>query len=209
MSYQTELRSQVNEKLIAAMSKGQLPWVKPWSPLKNTGHPANASTGKLYRGINPLLLELAALDKGYASRNWATYKQWQALGGQVRGGERGCRIIFWSPVKKTRQNAEGEEQTTTFPLMREYTVFNAEQCDAAEGYQVQPGDSTAAVVNFEPPERVITATGWDVRHVPGDQAVYYRPPRTTSSCRRRSSSQARRAITAPLSMSFFTCRSPA
>ena len=31
MSYQTDLRNKVNEQIIAAMSKGQLPWVKPWS----------------------------------------------------------------------------------------------------------------------------------------------------------------------------------
>jgi antirestriction protein ArdC len=175
MSSQNELRSQVNEKLIAAMSKGRLPWVKPWSPLKNTGHPANASTGKMYRGINPLLLELAVMDKGYTSKHWATYRQWLALDCQVRKGEHGTRIIFWSPVKKTRQNAEGEEQTTTFPLMREYTVFNAEQCDGAERFQLQPGEGSA-VVDFDPAEKVIQATGWDVRHVPGDVAAYYRPP---------------------------------
>jgi antirestriction protein ArdC len=55
MSYQTDLRNQVNEKIIAALSKGQLPWVKPWSSARNTGHPANAVSGKPYRGVNPLL----------------------------------------------------------------------------------------------------------------------------------------------------------
>jgi antirestriction protein ArdC len=175
MSYQDEIRSQVNEKLIAAMSKGKLPWVKPWSSAKNTGHPANASTGTSYRGINPLLLELAALDKGYASKHWATYKQWLTLDAQVRKGERGTRIIFWSPITRTKINGDGEEKKTTFPLLREYVVFNAAQCDGAERYQVQPSDTTA-VVDFEPAEKVIQATGWDIRHVPGDRAFYCRPP---------------------------------
>ena len=39
MSHQTELRDRINDKLISAMSKGQLPWRKPWSPAKNAGHP--------------------------------------------------------------------------------------------------------------------------------------------------------------------------
>ena len=176
MSYQTEIRNQVNEKLIAAMTKGQLPWVKPWSPMKNTGHPANASTGKLYRGINPLLLELAALDKGYASKHWATYRQWLALGCQVRKGERGTRIIFWQPITRSKTNGDGEEVEIMFPLLKEYAVFNAGQCDGAERYQVQVGDHTAAAVDFEPAQQVIDATGWDVRHVFGDRAAYYRPP---------------------------------
>lgn len=175
MTSQTELRNQINDKLIAAMSKGQIPWVKPWSAAKNTGHPANASTGKLYRGVNPLLLQLAALDKGFGSKNWATYRQWQALGGQVRKGEKGTRIIFWSPIKTTRANGDGEEVEKTFPLLREYTVFNAEQCDGAERFQVEHGDSSA-VVDFEPAEKVISSTQWDVRHIPGDKAFYVRPP---------------------------------
>jgi len=126
MSYQTDLRNQVNEKIISAMSKGNLPWVKPWTAAKNAGYPANASTGKLYRGVNPLLLQLAALDKGYSSKYWATYRQWLSVDGQVRKGERGTRIIFWKPITRTRTNGDGEEESATFPLMREYTVFCAD-----------------------------------------------------------------------------------
>ena len=76
MSYQNDLRNKVNEKIIAALSKGQLPWVKPWYSARNTGHPANAVSGKLYRGVNPLLLHLS----GFNSKWWATYRQWQGLG---------------------------------------------------------------------------------------------------------------------------------
>ena len=172
MSYQNDLRNKVNEKIIAALSKGQLPWVKPWSSARNTGHPANAVSGKLYRGVNPLLLHLA----GCNSKWWATYRQWQGLGGQVRRGERGTRITYWKPVTKTKRNGDGEEESKTFPLLREYVVFNADQCDGVERFQVQPGDSTSAVVDFKPGEKVITATGWDIRHVPSDKALYVRPP---------------------------------
>ena len=147
------------------------PWRKPWSAAKNTGHPANAATGKLYRGVNPLLLHLA----GFDSKWWATYRQWQGLGGQVRKGERGTRIIFWSPVSRTSTNAAGEEVKKTFPLLREYVVFNADQRDGVERVAVQPGDASA-VVDFEPAQRVIDATGWDIRHVAGDVAAYHRPP---------------------------------
>jgi antirestriction protein ArdC len=173
MSYQTDLRNKVNDQIIAAMSKGQLPWVKPWSAAKNTGYPVNAVSGNLYRGVNVLLLHLA----GHSSKFWATYRQWQALGGQVRKGERGTRIIFWKPITKTTTNGDGEEVEKAFPLLREYAVFNAQQVDGAERFQVQPIDSNGfGVVDFEPAERVISATGWDIRHQPGDQAAYYRPP---------------------------------
>jgi len=44
-----------------------------------------------------------------------------------------------------------------------------------ERFQVEPGD-TSAVVDFEPAQKVIDGTGWEIRHVPGDLAAYYRPP---------------------------------
>ena len=170
MSYQTALRNKINDQIVTALAQGLTPWRKPWSPAKSTGHPANAVTGKPYRGINQLLLHLA----GFASKHWATYRQWPALGGQVRKGERGTRIIYWKPITKTRTNGDGEEESTTFPLLRAYGVFNAEQCDGVERFQLQPAGH--AVVDFGPAQRVMDATGWDIRHVPGDVAAYHRPP---------------------------------
>ena len=69
-------------------------------------YPANAATGKLYRGVNPLLLELAAMDKGYSSKHWATYRQWLALGLQVQRGQHGTKIMFWQPITSTKTNGE-------------------------------------------------------------------------------------------------------
>jgi antirestriction protein ArdC len=103
------------------------------------------------------------------------YRQWQGLGGQVGKGERGTRIVLWKPITKTTTNGDGEEVEKSFPLLREYVVFNAEQSDAVERFQVQPGD-TSAVVEFEPAQRVIDATRWDIRHSAGDRAVYFKPP---------------------------------
>jgi antirestriction protein ArdC len=128
-------------------------------------------SGKPYRGVNPLLLHLA----GFNSKWWATYRQWQGLGGQVRKGERGTRIIFWSPISRTSTNAAGEEVEKTFPLLREYVVFNDRQCDGVERFRVQPGHSNG-VVDYEPAEKVIVSTGAEIRHVPGDKALYVRPP---------------------------------
>src|SRR5437763_128007 len=105
MSHQAEIRSQVNEKIIAALSKGLAPWRKPWVANGNAGNPANAVSGRSYRGINPLLLQLAAMDKGFCSKWWGTYRQWQSLGGQVKKGQRGTRIVFWSPITKTKKEA--------------------------------------------------------------------------------------------------------
>ena len=46
----------VNERIIAALEEGTIPWKKSWSG----GVPKNLLSGKAYRGINPILLSLAS-----------------------------------------------------------------------------------------------------------------------------------------------------
>jgi antirestriction protein ArdC len=184
MASQAEIRAKVTNQIVEALRQGVLPWRKPWSPLANTGFPMNAVSGRHYRGINPLLLQLAADERGYRSRYWATYRQWASLGGQVGkrpanvlAGEWGTRIILWKPVTKVEADDNGDEHERTFPLLREYTVFNAEQVDgeAVERFRVHPPTDTAAI-DFGPAEEVIAATGADIRHVAGDRAAYAPPP---------------------------------
>ena len=68
----------VTSRILAELEKGEIPWRKPWRTLP----PANLVSKKPYRGINVFLLALA----GYGSQYWLTYRQAQALGGNVRRG---------------------------------------------------------------------------------------------------------------------------
>ena len=60
----------------------------------------NAATDKPYRGVNILSLWADALFKRYVWGYWASYKQWQTLGAQVRKGERGTAIVFYKQVEQ-------------------------------------------------------------------------------------------------------------
>jgi antirestriction protein ArdC len=51
--------------------------------------PKNALTEKAYRGSNILSLWIDADEKRFEHQIWATFKQWQELGCQVRKGEKG------------------------------------------------------------------------------------------------------------------------
>ena len=73
----------VTERILSELETGVVPWRKPWRTLP----PANLVTKKTYRGINFFLLALA----GYGSQFWLTYRQAQALGGNVRKGEHGTK----------------------------------------------------------------------------------------------------------------------
>src|SRR5436190_1871400 len=68
----------VTEQIIKQLESGVAPWRKPWRTLP----PANLVSKKAYRGINVFLLAFA----GYGPQYWLTYRQTQALGGNVRRG---------------------------------------------------------------------------------------------------------------------------
>src|ERR1051325_3509058 len=175
MSAQNEIRDRVTGEIVAALQQGTLPWRKPWADLANSGYPMNVVSKKLYLGINPLLLQLAAQRRTFTSKWWGTYQQWAGIGCQVmkrpadvQPGAWGTKVIFWKPIKTTKKNANGEEKETTFPLMREYTVFCADQVegDGIEKYRTHE-PTTTSIIDFDPAEKVIAATGADIRHVAG------------------------------------------
>src|SRR5205085_2141201 len=114
----SELRQRVNEKLIEAMSQNVFPWRRPWSS-GGSGRHRNFQSNRAYSGVNPWLLELHNMRHGLGSNQWATFRQWEALGCMVKKrpanvppGQWGCTVVFCKPVKKTvidRDSGEEEE----------------------------------------------------------------------------------------------------
>ena len=78
---------EITDKIVQALEAGTVPWEKPWRTSGALATPHNPLSGTRYRGINPVLLWMAQLEHGYASAQWATYRQIEQAGGQVRKGE--------------------------------------------------------------------------------------------------------------------------
>lgn len=76
------------------------------------------------------------------------------LGG-VRKGETGTRIILWKPVRgREEENEDGKLKRRQYLLLKDYVVFNVEQCDGIaalplpEGAQeFSPLEEAAAIVD--------------------------------------------------------------
>ena len=79
---------QVSGEIIEQIKKGTAPWQKPWKPGEQIGA-ANVATGKAYTGGNSLYLMSRQISEGRGDNRWGTYRQIEALGGQVRRGEKG------------------------------------------------------------------------------------------------------------------------
>jgi antirestriction protein ArdC len=121
----------VTEAIIKQLESGVAPWRKPW----RTGMPVNLVSKKEYRGINIFLLAF----QGYGSRYWLTYRQAQALSGNIKKGEHGTKVVFWKIGEYQKENAETTEiETHKSILLRYYTVFNLEQCEGIESPEPHP-----------------------------------------------------------------------
>lgn len=91
-----DFREELAKSMADLMDKGEIPWNKPWRDgAPALGAASNPVTGTRYSGGNRLALTMAALDKGYTSNDWSTFKQAQAQGWQVRKGEKATLIERW------------------------------------------------------------------------------------------------------------------
>lgn len=120
----------VTDQVIALLEAGVAPWRKPWSA--EFGMPRSLTTGKVYRGINPLLLAMSAAEKGFTSPFWITYKAATERGGQVRKGSKSTLVIFWKQfLDKVEVDKNGNPKARF--VLRTYRVFNLDQIDPQEG----------------------------------------------------------------------------
>jgi len=116
--------------VIKQLESGVAPWRKPWRTLP----PANLNSKKPYRGINVFLLAFA----GYGSQYWLTYRQAHALGGNVRSGEHGTKIVFWKFDKFETETTDRETEERKGAFLRYYTVFNLEQTEGLKALLALP-----------------------------------------------------------------------
>jgi antirestriction protein ArdC len=124
-----DLYADVSARIVAELETGAAPWIKPWSATAGMNTPCNAVTNRPYSGCNVVLLWMAQA-AGYSTPRFVTFKQALEFGGNVRKGEHGTKVYF---VKKLavqdRDRPDDESATRVVPMLREYTVFNVDQCE--------------------------------------------------------------------------------
>ncbi len=171
------LYDEITDRIIAELEAGRVPWVQPWGTAEakaSLALPKNASTDRFYSGINILLLWGSTIEHGYSGQSWLTFRQALSLGGHVRKGERGTRVVYadrFVPSNEKRRAAETGDEAQAIPFLKRFTVFNTDQCDGLP-------DDIATEAPPPPPdlieprvEALIKATGITFR-IGGDRAFY-------------------------------------
>ena len=126
-----DVYTRVTSHIVEELERGVRPWLKPWNaenaagritrPLRHNGQP--------YNGVNILMLWASAEMQGYSCPFWLTFQQTTDFGGHVKKGEHGSPVVYASTFKKKEQGEDGNETEADIPFLKEYTVFNAEQCE--------------------------------------------------------------------------------
>jgi antirestriction protein ArdC len=163
----TEITEKIIAKLEAGIATGK--WNPPWHD-RITGLPHNATTSKAYTGGNVIALWITEIDNAYPTSEWATYRQWDALGAQVRKGEKATHLIRWvEPSGKRDRAARGDDAKKPHLVPVGFAVFNAAQVD---GYVAPVIDTTDAPTPIEHAEAFFAATGSLVQQHNEGRAFY-------------------------------------
>lgn len=165
----------ITDQIVQTLENGVRPWHQPWNAAHMEGRIAIPlrQNGVAYRGVNVLALWMQAMAKGYASPIWMTYRQAQALGANVRKGEKGSLVVYADKITRTETNAAtGEESERAIPFMKGYMVFNAEQIEGlSDLYYVKPAPLAPTIQRNARAETFFAATGVTVRR--GGNRAYY------------------------------------
>ena len=171
-----DLYAEVSARIVAELEAGAAPWVKPWSATPGANTPCNAVSNRPYSGCNVILLWMAQA-AGYRTPRFLTFKQALELGGNVRKGEHGTKVYFVKQLQVQDKGADGNSATRLVPMMRQYTVFNLEQCENLPDSIITP-----KLIRIRNPDArdeladaFLRSTGADIREGHGE--AYYVPSR--------------------------------
>lgn len=162
---------EITERVLEQMRRGNAPWERPW----RSGRPENAVSGRRYRGINRLMLELTAAECGFTSNRWLTFAAAKRAGGGVRKGEPGTMVVCYErrPRRAPTEPAWDREVDTEWVyLCQHFWLWNLEQT-RGDG---QLWEATSAPPATEPlamAQSIVVRSGASVRT--GGEVASYSP----------------------------------
>lgn len=144
-------REELTQMFLSSLEQDKLPWQRPWAiGTAEYGKQENPVSGSRYRGVNAAILWIVSIEKNYSDPRWCTFKQAAEKGWNVKKGEKGTHVEFWSYYDVTEKKKLSPAETARIledePDRREdikcishvYTVFNAEQIEGIPALDIPP-----------------------------------------------------------------------
>ena len=153
----------VTDRIIKQLEKGVIPWEKPWTGIRAGAY--NRISRKSYSLLNQMLLN--------HDGEYATFKQWQDLGGHVRKGEKSEIVCFWKILPIEEEQEDGTKEVKQIPLLRYYNVFHISQVD---GVEPLPKEELNDIEPIEKADKVLTdywtKENITIEHTASNKAYY-------------------------------------
>lgn len=141
MTVTNDIYSRITQKIIDDLEKGELTWRKPWNDenlANNVMRPLRWNDTP-YNGINTIMLWSTAVDKGFLSPYWMTFKQASEMKAHIRKGEKGSLVVYADKFSKEEKADDGSINIQKIPFLKQYVVFNASQIEGLpEAYYKTP-----------------------------------------------------------------------
>ena len=152
----------ITDRIINQLEKGLIPWEKTWSGV--SGGAFNRISRKPYSLLNQMLLS--------KSGEYATFKQWQNLGGHIRKGAKAEMVVYWNIIEKEEINKDGEKVIVGIPILKYYNVFYISDVEGVAPLEkpfsdVQPVENAEQLIND-----YVTREHINYKEVVSDKAYY-------------------------------------
>lgn len=151
-----DIYNMVTTRIIEQLEKGYIPWKKPWANCLDGAF--NRISRRPYSLLNQLLLSRAG--------EYATFKQWDQIGGKVKKGERAEIVVFWKIKEAAEKNENGEIEIKKIPILRYYNVFHISQVTnvlplpKTENFDTNPIEKAESVLhNYIEREHITLSVG--------------------------------------------------
>ena len=128
-----DIYQEVTDRIIQQLEQGIIPWHKPW---KMSGLSIKGATDLRKLAFNRITkTAYSALNQMLLSRvgEYASYKQWQNVGGKVKKGAKAEIVVFWKWIEtKTKDPKTDEDKLVKIPFLRYYQVFHIDDVDGVK-----------------------------------------------------------------------------
>lgn len=138
-----DIYQMVTDRIIQKMERGLIPWKKPWGGLQSGAY--NRISKKPYSILNQMILQHTG--------EYATYKQWNELGGKVKRGEKAEVIVFWKIIEINDMETKEKEKKKKVPFLKYSSVFHISQVEGVEPLE----ESSEKVISIENVDDIIEA----------------------------------------------------
>lgn len=168
----------ITNRIIEQLEQGIIPWRKPWkiSGVKIKGGDDlkkvafNRVSKIAYSALNQMLLTRAG--------EYASFKQWQDLGGKIKKGAKAEIVVFWKMHEITEIDTETNEPAKKkIPLLRYLQVFHIEDVENVEPLKAEELQDVKEFDPIEQAEEIINnyITRENISLTYGGNDAFYAP----------------------------------